>query len=91
MTPTDIQIVKRLVEDGVKATQGRWLISKTEKESIAALLERVKVLESNLKEAVRLASDDEDEVFKGDLRERESALIKWKRETKQALSEDKDD
>jgi hypothetical protein len=40
-----------------------------------------------LKEAVRIASDENGEVFGGNLNLRETAIINWKRQAKEALVE----
>ena len=39
-----------------------------------------------LKVAVRLASDENGEIFEGNIQARESALISWKRQAKAALA-----
>ena len=46
-------------------------------------------LRAPLEEALRLASDEHDEVFGGDLRKRESALIAWKQQARAALAASK--
>ena len=50
------------------------------------LVDRFRRMEAALREAVRIASDENHEQFKGDLRARESALIAWKRSAREALS-----
>lgn len=43
-----------------------------------------------LKEAVRIADDDRDQVFRGDLRLRETAIVRWKEQARAALAKAKE-
>lgn len=47
---------------------------------------RIAELERLLKRALEIASDDNDEIFGGDLRARETAIFSWKREARAAIS-----
>lgn len=72
----------------LKAPSGRTIHTFGRTDALAlttAINTRTDALGAALEEALRIASDEMDEVFGGDMRARDTAIVAWKRQARAAL------
>jgi len=76
----DLKLIETEGKLAAALSREKWL-----NDNLAAAQARIAELEATLKRALLIASDENDEVFHGDLIARERAITRWKIQTRKTL------